>query len=534
MSKDQQHESNTIAILHTSDIHGTVLPYRYADQMPIEAGLSNISTVIKELRRQYKDSIYVDNGDLLQGTPLTYYHARINPDLPNPLTACMNLLQPDAVVVGNHEFNYGLSYLRQAVKESKFPWLSANLLEESNREPIFGVPYITKELPVGIKIGVLGLTTSYIPNWELPQHIAGIHFECVVQAAKRWVKVLREEEHVDLVVVSYHGGLERDASSGELTEADTGENEGYRLAAEVQGIDILLTGHQHRVIVNERIDGVVIAQPGSHGQGVGCIEVQMDCVEENWKVGAIRSTWMDCAGTAPDRQIIDQVAAIEAEVQIWLDKPIGQVEGDMTVTDASQVRLADHPLIEFINRVQMEYGQTTISNTALFDDTAPGFVGYITMRQVLANYIYANTLKVIRVTGQDIRDALEQTASYFERAEQGSGQYCIHKAYLYPKPQHYNYDMWEGIEYEIDISRAVGERITKLLVSSSGQPIDMHNTYDVAMNHYRAAGGGNYVMFANKPTVLDVPTDIAELIANYIIQRGTIHSTLNHNWRVVT
>ncbi|MDK8182260.1 bifunctional UDP-sugar hydrolase/5'-nucleotidase [Paenibacillus sp. UMB4589-SE434] len=534
MSNIPHHESGKLAILHTSDIHGTVLPYRYADQMPIEAGIAKISTAIKQLRRQYEETIYVDNGDLLQGTPLTYYHARMKSSLPNPLIACMNLLQPDAAVVGNHEFNYGITYLRQAMKESKFPWLSANLLDETNGEPIFGVPYMIKELSAGLKVGVLGLTTSYIPNWELPQHIVGIDFECVVRAAQRWVKVLREEEHVDLVVVSYHGGLERDMNSGELTEPDTGENEGYKLAAEVQGIDILLTGHQHRVIVNERIQGVVIAQPGSHGQGVGCIEVQMERVDEKWIVRAVCSKWIEVAGMTPDKHIIDQVAPIEAEVQVWLDQSIGQVEGDMTVTDAGQVRLSDHPLIEFINRVQMEYGQTTISNTALFDDTAPGFVGRITMRQVLANYIYANTLKVIRVTGQDIWDALEQTASYFDCTEQGSEHIRINEAYLYPKPQHYNYDMWEGIEYEIDISRAVGERITKLLVSSSGQQIDVHGTYDVAMNHYRAAGGGNYAMFANKLTVLDVPTDIAELIADYIMQRGTIYSTLNHNWRVVT
>ncbi|MCM3293171.1 bifunctional metallophosphatase/5'-nucleotidase [Paenibacillus sp. MER 180] len=523
-------DSCIVAIIHTSDIHGTVMPYRYADQQHIEAGLARMATAIDTLRHQYKESVLIDNGDLLQGTPLTYYHARIQPELPNPMVACMNQIKADAAVIGNHEFNYGLPYLKQAIKESQFPWLSANLLRAEDGEPYFGKPYIVKEYANGLKIGILGLTTRYIPNWELPQHIAGICFEDAVVAAKRWVNILRNEEAVDLVVVSYHGGFERDMDTGVLTEADTGENQGYRICMDVPGIDILLTGHQHRMIVDEQVNGVWIAQPSSHGQGIGFMEIGMTKLEGKWALEQCQSQFISVEGTVPDERILEAIHDIEQKVQHWLDQPIGTMEGNMLVDDPSQVRLADHPLIAFINRVQMEYGCAEISNTALFDDSAPGFYGEITMRQVLANYMYPNTLRVIRVSGQDIKDALEQSASYFALSEQGN-HIQVSEAFLYPKPQHYNYDMWSGIEYEIQVSRPIGQRVTTLTVG--GAPIEMNAEYDVAMNNYRAGGGGNYVMFANKPIVLDLPTDMAELIVDYIRKRGTITAEYSHNWRVV-
>ncbi|EJW15931.1 bifunctional metallophosphatase/5'-nucleotidase [Paenibacillus alvei] len=536
MNKDISNHSQAtnltfpFAIIHTSDIHGTVMPYRYADQQPIEAGLAKISTALDLLRQQYSDTIYIDNGDLIQGTPLSYYHARMQPELPNPLIACMNIMKADAAVIGNHEFNYGLPYLQQAIKESHFPWLSANLLRGEEGEPFFGSPYIVKECANGLKIGILGVTTPYIPNWELPQNIAGIYFEDAVTAAKRWVDILRNEELVDLVIVSYHGGFERDLHSGMQAEADTGENQGYRICMDVPGIDILLTGHQHRLIVNEQVNGVWVAQPSSHAQGMGYMEISMTKTEEGWSLASCRSEFMDVDGAASDERILDAIADTERKVQAWLDQPIGRVEGSMAIDDPARTRLADHPLITFINRVQMEYGHTDISNTALFDDSAPGFLGSITMRHVMANYMYPNTLRVIRISGQDIKDALEQSATYFTLSEQGDS-IQVSESFLYPKPQHYNYDMWSGIEYEIQVSQPIGERVTKLTVS--GAPIELHALYDVAMNNYRAGGGGNYHMFANKPVVRDLPTDMAELIADYIMKRGTITAVQCNSWKVV-
>jgi 2',3'-cyclic-nucleotide 2'-phosphodiesterase/3'-nucleotidase len=203
--------------------------------------------------------------------------------------------------------------------------------------------------------------------------------------------------------------------------------------------------------------------------------------------------------------------------------------GDMVVTDPMRVRLKDSPLIEFINRVQMELSGALISNTALFDNSSPGFPANVTMRDIVSNYIYPNTLKVIRITGQDIKDALEQSASYFKTYT--GGQVEVSDKFRTPKPQHYNYDMWEGITYRLNISRPVGERVVQL--DYEGSPIDLSATFDVVLNNYRAGGGGNYTMFQGKPVVKDIPTDVAELLASYIMERGTIEAACNDNWEVV-
>ena len=223
------------------------------------------------------------------------------------------------------------------------------------------------------------------------------------------------------------------------------------------------------------------------------------------------------------------VKAYEDATQEWLDQPIGKILGDMEVHDPMKIRTGDHALIEFFNRVQMEATGVDISSTSLFDNLAPGLTEDVTMRDVVANYIYPNTLKVIRITGADIKEALEQTASYF--APYNGGEIEVNPKFLYPKPEHYNYDMWEGIEYEINISRPIGERITKL--DYHGEPLDMAKEYDVVMNNYRAGGGGNYMMFKDKPVIVDLPMDVSELIANYILERKVIEATVDHNWKVV-
>jgi 2',3'-cyclic-nucleotide 2'-phosphodiesterase/3'-nucleotidase len=200
----------------------------------------------------------------------------------------------------------------------------------------------------------------------------------------------------------------------------------------------------------------------------------------------------------------------------------------MLVKDHLAIRLQDNALIEFINKVQMEVAGVDISNTALFDNHVPGFPENVTMRSVVGNYIYPNTLVVLKVKGQDIKDALERSAGYFE--VDAHGDIGVSPAFLKPKPQHYNYDMWEGITYEIDARKPLGERVTRL--DYHGSPLDMARDYEVVLNNYRAAGGGDYLMYQGKEIVKEIPIDVSELIANYIIERNVIVPTVDHNWKV--
>ncbi|MFJ7729424.1 bifunctional metallophosphatase/5'-nucleotidase [Neobacillus sp. NPDC097160] len=521
-------EKMDLVILETSDVHGNVFPINYGSNQSSDVGLGKIASLIKKERAKNPHVLLIDNGDLIQGTPLTYHYAKIQCNWPNPMIVLANELKYDAAVFGNHEFNYGKGILASTVNESNFPWLSANIVSKETGEPYFGKPYLVKKAG-DIKVGILGLTTQYIPNWEQPHHIEGLRFEDAVVTAKKWVKTLKDDEKVDIVVVSYHGGFECDLETGEPTETLTGENQGYQLCMEVEDIDVLLTGHQHRQIAGNMINGVIVVQPGKDGIALGKVTIQLEKDEVGWKCVQKSAELLSVTAVEEDISLLEKVKMYEDITQEWLDQPIGKIEGDMIFRDPMEIRTKDNTLIEFINRVQMEVAGVDISNSALFDSISLGFPENVTMRAVVSNYIYPNTLKVIRITGQDMKDALEQSASYFEQYD--GEEIKVNPSFITPKPQHYNYDMWEGIDYLIDISKSIGERIVKL--EYKGKPVEPEKEYDVVMNNYRAGGGGNYFMYQNKPVIKEIPTDISEIIANYILENKIVKATVNQNWRVI-
>ena len=518
-----------LVILETSDIHGNMIPIDYSNNEKTENGMSKIATIIKEERNLNENTILIDNGDILQGTPLTYYYAKIDNRDKNPIIDVLNFLKYDAAVIGNHEFNYGMDILNGSIKQSKFPWLSANILNKNSLKPAFGTPYIIKNFQGGLKVGVLGLTTKYIPNWENPDIISELSFDDAVKSAEKWVGILKQKEKVDLVVVSYHGGFERDLDTGKPTESLTGENQAYELCMKVKNIDVLLTGHQHRLIDNKYINGVLVLQPGNAAKAIGKVEIKLKKDKFGWKVVSKSSKLISCENKTSQIEVENIISEIEKNTQIWLDKTIGNISGNMAVKDYMDIRTKDNSLMEFINKVQMDSAGVDISNTALFDNSSKGFGNKVTMRDIVSNYVYPNTLKVIRIKGSDIKEALEKSAEYF--ATYDGEDIKVNPKFATPKPQHYNYDMWEGIEYEINISKPPGDRIVKL--NYKGKPLDMEKEYDVVMNNYRAGGGGNYNMFKGKPVIKDIPIDMSELIANYILSRGTINATVDGNWKII-
>ena len=229
-----------------------------------------------------------------------------------------------------------------------------------------------------------------------------------------------------------------------------------------------------------------------------------------------------------DEDILSLVQKTENELQTWLDQPVGEVQGNMKITDPMQARIVEHPYIEFINRVQMAASGVPISGTALFNNEGQGFNETITMREIITNYIYPNTLAVLKITGQDLRDALEQTANFLAIE---SGEIVFNPTFIEPKPQYYNYDMYEGIDYEIDLRQPVGQRITKL--ARAGKPIHPEEELEVVMNQYRAVGGGNYHMFSADKIIREIQIDMTELIADYLRKHQRIHAEVNHNFRVI-
>ncbi|MCK8486455.1 bifunctional metallophosphatase/5'-nucleotidase [Paenibacillus sp. MBLB2552] len=523
-------EEAVCKILVTSDVHGFIYPtdYRTSEERPF--GLAKLATLIRHEREQTPGLLLVDNGDIIQGTPLCTFYVKNDPNGVHPSIAALNLLKYDAAVPGNHEFNYGQELLHKVINDSRFPWLSAGIMDIGTDEPAFGKPYIVKTSPEGVKIAILGVTTHYIPHWEHPRHIAGWTFRDALETVKNWVPRIREVEQPDLLVVSYHGGFERDLATGAATERLTGENQGYAMCLEVPGIDVLITGHQHRMIAGE-VGGVTVIQPGTGGQALGKITVCFQRrADGRWTVREKTAELLvpDTA-VAADREVLELVHPVESATQAWLDQPIGRVDGDMTIESPFTCRLADHPFMEFVNQVQMEAAGVNVSNAALLSEQSKGFAGGITLRDVLTNFMYPNTLTVLRLTGRDIREALEQTANYFVLGEDGA--IAVNPGYLEPKAQHYNYDMWEGIEYELDVAKPVGQRVVRL--TRNGAPLQDETEVEVVMNNYRAGGGGDYDMYRGKPVVREIQTDMAELVAEYIERHETIQAACNGNWRIV-
>ena len=517
-----------LTILATSDMHGYVLPTNYAEPgLDLPFGAAKAATKMKELVAASGTDpvIKIENGDFIQGSPLSYYVAKQAQHTAADLTQVVNQMGYDVGILGNHEFNYGMDYLQQAIASYNHPILSANVLGANGR-PFFGQPYVILEKG-GLKVAILGVVTQYIPHWEQPGTIKGLQFKGLVETAKQYVPKLREL--ADVVVVAYHGGFERDLKTGEATELLTGENEGYQLLQEVKGIDALVTGHQHREIAAE-INGVPVIQPGHRGAFVGEIQLELER-DASGDVRVIGSTAAihSVADSKPDAKIMAAVEQLNQDLEVWLDQPVGKVEGDMRITDPMMARFHEHPYVEFINKVQLSASQAKVSGTALFNNEGRGFGETITMRDIITNYIYPNTLAVSEISGSDLRAALEQTADYLQLAE--GGKLIFNPRFIKPKPQYYNYDMYEGVDYTLDLTRPKGERVTRL--QFEGHDVTADEKLEVVVNQYRAVGGGNYAMFTPEKIIREVQIDMTELIADYLREHPVLQATVNNNFLVL-
>jgi 2',3'-cyclic-nucleotide 2'-phosphodiesterase / 3'-nucleotidase len=515
----------TLTILETSDVHGYLYPGDGKKRKQnMDFGLFKAATVIREERRKADGPVLViDNGDFIQGSPLSSYMER-ELGTGAPLVEALNKLDFDAGVPGNHEFNHGLFYMMESVRAARYPVLAANILDETG-EPVTGKAYEIFEKD-GVRIAVLGLVTSYIPHWEHPDHCAGLTFRSAVDSANEYVPILREI--ADIVVVSYHGGLECDLETGEPTEMLTGENEGYALLTEVRGIDVLLTGHQHRKVATVK-NGIPVLQPGYRGEAVGKATLELERQGGRWHINDCGAELIKVNGKGPDRALTEQFGALTDKMDEWLDTPVGAVVGDMSISDSHDTRIRGHAYVDFINRVQMHHSGCAISATSLFSQEAKGFPPTVTMRDVVTNYLYPNTLAICRVTGSDLKEALELSATYFEIDP--NGKIGINPEFIHPKPQHYNYDMYAGIEYTIDLTRPPGDRITVLI--HEGRLIKPDETLEIVLNQYRAVGGGGYYMFGPSKITREIRVPMTELIAGYFKEHPVVTATHTRNFEVI-
>ncbi|WP_125765215.1 bifunctional metallophosphatase/5'-nucleotidase [Levilactobacillus mulengensis] len=518
-----------LTILSTSDTHGYVFPTNYVKKGSHQGfGLARAATVIAREQAAAKEQgpvVTIENGDFLEGSPLAYYVARVQPDRdPQPLLNIYNQIDYDCGILGNHEFNYGQAYLQAAIRDAKRTILCANILDK-NGDPEYGQPYKIIEKD-GIKIGVLGLTTQAVYKWEKATNISGLQFESAFIAAKKYVPIIREQ--ADVVVVCYHGGFERDLTTGQPNDIHVGENEAYHILEAIPGIDALVTGHQHRQLATDVFD-IPTTQPGFRGQAVGKITLDLDRNAAGKVTVTQHHSELVSAQEAPlDKKVLAAANGLNDAVGHWLDQPLGHIKGDMTFDDPFDARIHETPYIEFIQKVQMATMGADISATALFNNEARGFENPITMRNIMTNYVYPNGLSLLKITGADLRAALEVSARYFSVKD---GQIIVNPAFIHPKHRQYNYDMYEGIDYTLNVANPVGQRVERL--TYHGQPVTPDQPLRIVLNQYRAVGGGHYAMFGADKIIAESQGAMSEIIADYLQEHPTVDATANANFTII-
>jgi len=513
-----------ITILGTTDLHGNINPIDYYTNKPDNRGFAKVATLIKRIRKEQPNTLLIDSGDTIQGSPLESFHSRKNNMRTDPMMLVMNALNYDAMAVGNHEYNFGLKVLEKARGEAKFPWLSGNTYEKGTERTHYK-PYIVKDV-AGVKIGILGLTTPGIPYWDNPPNYAGLEFRDPVAEARKWVETLRTKEKVDVVVIAMHMGLGEDLRTGEASPGQIPhENEAISIAKEVPGVDVIFMGHTHREVSSLYVNGVLLTQANHWGRHLARADLYLQKEPTGWRVYAKSARTLPTDDRVePDGEVVKLAEPYDRQTQQWLERVVAQSPEDLTAEDA---RFRDTAILDLIQKVQLEAGKADVSMVASFNQQARIDKGPVTVRDVTELYVYENTLAVLEVTGQQLKDALEHSAKYYSTYEAGKTP----RELINDKIPAYNFDIAEGVTYDLDISKPIGSRIQNLRFK--GQPLSMTRKLRLATNNYRVNGGGGYTMYKNAPVVYRSGEEIRELMVDWMERNKTIPTKPNNNWRIV-
>jgi 2',3'-cyclic-nucleotide 2'-phosphodiesterase/3'-nucleotidase len=532
-----------VVILSTTDMHGRIFPIDYYTNKYDNVGIAKVATLVKQARKDDPDLLLLDSGDTIQGTPLEYLHNKRNNTPVDPMMLTMNALQYDAMAVGNHEYNFGLKVLEKARSEAKFPWLSANTYDKGKESPHYR-PYIVKEVQ-GVRIGILGLTTPGIPSWENPPNYDGLEFHESISEAKKGVHILRDVERVDVVVIAMHMGIEEDLRTGIPNPSSVpNENAAIAIARQVSGVDVILMGHTHRdvpslfvksdiVLTTERrvsaqvsYDGVLLTQANRWASHVARVDLYLDKGEDNrWHVVAKSARTIPVTEkTEVDPEIAKLGEPYDKETQDWLGREIGESSEELTARDC---RFHDSAIIDLIQRVQLEAGKADVSMAACFNPSARIPKGAVTVRDIAGMYEYENTLVTVELTGQQLKDALEHSTRYFKEYQPGKSLNDL----VDTRIPGYNFDVAEGVTYDIDLTKPVGQRIVNL--KFKGQPLSMTQKLKVVTNNYRVNGGGGFTMYKDAPVIYRSSAEVRELIIDWVEKNKTVPTQSTNNWRIV-
>lgn len=486
-------------IIATTDVHGNLFSRSFVDGKPVPYGAARLSTYLQSRRAQH-EVVYVDNGDTNQGTALLSF---ANKNLETAVMAQLwNYLQVDAYNLGNHDFNYGPNFLARFVEACKMPGVCCNVRYKSQA---LGAP-IVKNLG-GKKIGFIGVVTDYIDHWEQPANLLDLEVMPVLSTVREQVDKLKEQ--VDHIVVMYHGGLEADPDTGNPTEPLTGENVGYQLCKEFPEIDLLISGHQHRSLVAQ-VGNTVVTQCADKASQ--CVEIDFDPTVPSG-ANPFTAELIELADYGVDDCIEKHFEDLWVQTNQWLDTPIGKANwGDAKIVDIVEAQKQKHPVATFINQVQMAVTGADISACCMFE-VMPGWSENLSYRDVILNYPFPNTLVVKEITGKELLAYMNKIATYWVLKD---GKITVADKHLYPKREIYNYDLFDGVQYTLVVTEDASY-VENVLYQ--GQSLQLDKKYTLAVNNYRAVGGGGFAEFLEMPTIYEDTRDMAEIIIEYIVEQ---------------
>ncbi|MCV2369060.1 bifunctional 2',3'-cyclic-nucleotide 2'-phosphodiesterase/3'-nucleotidase [Roseateles oligotrophus] len=572
-----------LRILQTSDLHMNLLNYDYyQDRSTDEYGLAKTIGLINAARDEAPNNLLFDNGDLLQGNPLGDVIAR-GPNRPkgliHPAYKVLNLLRVDAANLGNHEFNYGLPFLREAIAGANFPYVNANVmrLTAKGQAPRHAfTPYVLLERnfkdeagrPQRLKIGVIGLTPPQIMQWDRPNLEGQVSTRDMVEAARELIPQLRAKG-ADLVVAIAHTGFEK------TSQPDMAENKAAELAR-LPGLDALLLGHAHSEFPSAlfadhtgvnlskgSIHGVPAVMPGRWGDHLGLIDLTLSrnaagkwrVVDSHSKLRAIYRRSNQEALVAADPMVAHVIAAEHADT---LKAMRAQVASSSAAIHSYFAQVQDDSSVQLVAQAQLAYMRRAVQGTELeklplLSAAAPfksggrqGFNNYtdipagpILAKHVADLYVYPNTIKALKLSGAEVREWLEMSAGQFRRIDPAGPPT---QELLDGDFRAYNFDSIEGITYEIDVTQAArydaegrrGKSNERRIVNMQyqGRPLDEQAQFLVVTNNYRAHGGGNFPGLNAGKIVVDAPDETRQALSQYLSQAGHFNPSADVNWRI--
>ncbi len=520
-------DTTTITILETSDLHGRIYPHDYAtDEVDSDTGLAKIATLIKQEKAINPDAILIDGGDTVQDNSADLFN-----DLTiHPMIEGLNFLNYDVWVVGNHEFNYEKSFLEKNVATFEGAVLSANILKTDGT--YFVKPYEIFERE-GVRIAVIGLMPPEVPRWEAsaPEHFEGLTFPGTLESIKRVMGELEGE--YDVLIGAFHLG----------PDGEYGYEGAIDIAEAYPEFSVIFLGHAHSKY-NEVINGVHLIEPGKWGWALAKAVIKMEKVGDKWEIADVITENIETKPVDPDPEISEKFKFVHDESVADANIVVGEITadfiaspdyitGEAKITTIPTSQLEDTSVIDLINEVQMFYTEADVSSAALFNFGSNLLKGPFKKKDVAFIYKYPNTLVGTKITGVNLKKYMEWSASYYNNWKEGDVTISFN-----PDIRGYNYDMFSGMTYEINLSKPAGERVENINVN--GLPLVDNNIYRLSLNNYRFGTllGLELVTmddrYYDSYEILQDAGRIRAMIIKYVQEEkgGVLAPTLDNNWKI--